>query len=163
MVQRKQFKPLRVSDIEVGEIANQARQFAEAGRRCVGETRNGLMSGPIVPGIVCMSFSVELWFKAFSCLSNPSGELPIGHDLHGLFCGLSDDIKAALIARCSLTRDQFLQAIAADATAFEAWRYSYEWPARQLPSNGGQEVMKVNLLFIEKLSDACDQVYEGLK
>jgi hypothetical protein len=163
MSQRRQFKRLLVSDIVVGAIASQARQFAEAGRRCIGEMRNGVMPGPVVPGIVCMSFSVELWLKALGCLSNPSGEVPTGHDLGSLFLGLSDEIQAALIARCGRPRDLFLQAIEADAKAFEVWRYSYEWAARHPPSTDGLEVMTVNLLLLNTLPDACDQVYEEFK
>lgn len=117
----------------------------------------------MVPGIVCLSFSVELWFKALGCLSNPAGEVPTGHELDVLFLGLSNEIQSTLITMSSFTRDEFLQAIKADSKAFETWRYSYEWAARQPPSADGLDVMSVNLLLLNTLPDACNQVYEEFK
>lgn len=163
VAQKGQRKRLKVGDIVVGAIATEARSFTEAGRRCLGDMRHGVIPGPVGPGIVCMSFAVELWFKALGCLSNPAGEVPSGHDLSALFNLLSTDIQDALIARCAQTRMHFLNALQEDAKAFETWRYSYEWAARQPASQDGLEVMTVNLLLTNVLPDACDQVYEAFK
>ena len=163
MAQKSQRARLKVSDIVVGAIATQARNFTEAGQRCLGDLRHGAVPGPIGPGIVCMSFAVELWFKALGCLSDPSGEVPTGHDLIALFNMLSTDIQDALLARCGQTKAYFLRALHEDARAFETWRYSYEWAARQPVPQDGLSVMTVNLLLTNTLPDACDQVYEMFK
>lgn len=163
MAQKNQRKRLKVSDIVIGAIANEARQFTEAGRRCIGERKHGSIPGPIGPGIVCMTFAVELWLKALGCLSNPSGDVPTGHDLIALFNELSKDIQDALIARCGQPREYFLHVLQEDARAFEVWRYAYEQEARQADSEDGLIVMTVHLLLTDTLPIACDQVYEEFK
>jgi len=163
MAQKNSRKALLVSDIVVGAIATQAKQFAEAGRRCLGDMTHGAIPGPIIPGIVCMSFSVELWFKALGCLSDPVGEIPTGHNLLALFNKLSSDIQDALIARCGQTRAPFLRSLEEDARAFETWRYSYEWAARQPISQDGVDLMTVNMLLTDVLPNASEQVYDEFK
>lgn len=162
MAQRSQRKRFKVSEIVVDAIAHEARQFAEAGRRCIGDRKHGSIPGPIGPGIVCMTFAVELWLKALGCLSNPSGDVPTGHDLVALFNGLSKDIQDALIARCGQPREYFLQVLQEDARAFEVWRYAFEQEALQASSHG-EIVMTVHLLLTDTLPTACDQVYQEFK
>jgi hypothetical protein len=161
MAQRGQRKRLKVSDIVVEAIANEAREFAEAGRRCFGDMKHGSTPSPIGPGIVCKTFAVELWFKALGCISNPEGEVPTGHDLNALFNSLSQGIQDALIARCGQPRAYFLQVLQEDARAFEVWRYSFEQNALQAPS--GEIVMCIHQLITDALPIACDQVYEEFK
>ena len=163
MAQKGPRKRLKVSDIVVGAIATEARSFAEAGRLCMGERKHGSIPGPIGPGIVCMSFAGELWFKALGCLSNPSGDVPTGHDLATLFNGLSPDIQNALIARCGQPRAYFLSVLQEDARTFEVWRYAFEQEAIQAGSPDGLIVMGVNLLLTDTLPVVCDQVYEEFK
>lgn len=163
MTQRPQRKRLKVSDILVEAIATEARSFADAGRLCMGNRKHGSIPGPIGPGIVCMSFAVELWFKALGCLSNPSGDVPTGHDLAALFNALSPDIQDALIARCEQPRAYFFKVLQEDAKAFEVWRYAYEQEAIQADSPDGLIAMTVHLLLTNALPIACDQVYEEFK
>lgn len=160
MAQKRQRRRLKVTDIVVGAIAAEARNFAEAGRRCMGEMKHGSIPGPIGPGIVCMSFAVELWFKALGCLSDPSGDVPTGHDLAALFSGLSSDIQDALIARCGHPRAYFLSVLQEHARTFEVWRYAYEQEAIQADSTDGLIGMSVHMLLTHALPIACDQVYE---
>ena len=114
------------------------------------------------PGIVCMSFAIELWFKALGCLSDPQGDVPTGHDLLALFNGLSQEIQDALIARCGQPRAYFLNVLQQDAKTFEVWRYAYEQQALQ-DSSDGLIVMVVHRLLTDALPLACDQVYEDFK
>jgi hypothetical protein len=163
MAQRHPRKRLKVSDIVIGAIATEARSFTDAGRLCMGDRMHGSIPGPIGPGIVCMSFAVELWFKAFGCLSNPSGDVPTGHDLAALFNGLSPDIQDALIARCGQPRAYFLNVLQEDARTFEVWRYAFEQEAIQAGSPDGLIVLGVHLLLTDTLPMVCDQVYEEFK
>lgn len=162
MAQKSQRKRLKVSDIVVGAIAADARSFAEAGRRCIGEIKHGAIPGPMGPGIVCTSFAIELWFKALGCLSDPYGDVPTGHDLLALFNGLSQEIQDALIARCGQPRAYFLNVLQQDAKTFEVWRYAYEQQALQ-DSSDGVIVLGVHRLLTDALPLACDQVYEDFK
>lgn len=160
MAQKGQRRRLKVSDIVVGAIATDARGFAEAGRRCIGEIKHGAIPGPMGPGIVCMSFAIELWFKALGCLSDPQGDVPTGHDLLALFNGLSQEIQDALIVRCGRPRAYFLHVLQQDAKTFEVWRYAYEQEAFQ---PDGEIVLTVHRLLTDALPLACDQVYEDFK
>lgn len=161
MKQRSQRKRIKVSEIVIDAIAHEARQFAEAGRRCIGDRKHGSTPGPIGPGIVCMTFAVELWLKALGCLSRPTGDVPTGHDLFALFNGLSKDIQDALIARCGQPRGYFLEVLQEDARAFEVWRYSFEQEALQAGS--GEIVMSVHLLLTDTLPAVCELVYQEFK
>lgn len=159
---QKNRKSIKVVDIVVGAIAFEAKQFAEAGRRCFGDMQNGSIPGPIAPGIVCTAFSIELWFKALYCIANPAGEVPSGHDLFRLFEMLPDEMRTALIERCSTTTEAFLQALRSDAKTFETWRYAYEWGAKNPPTKDGLEIMTVTLLLQKSLPTACEQLYDTL-
>ena len=70
MAQKGPRKRLKFSDIVVGAIAT------EAGGLCIGDRKHGSIPGPIGPGIVCMSFAVELWFKALALLMIALGASP---------------------------------------------------------------------------------------
>ena len=163
MSQKGQRRRLKVSEIVVGAIAADARSFAEAGRRCIDEIKLGAIRGPMGPGIVCMSFAIELWFKALGCLSDPQGDVPIGHDLLALFNGLSQEVQDALIARCGQPRAYFLNVLQEDAKTFEVWRYAYEQQALQADSSDGLIVMSIPRLLTDALPMACDRVYEDFK
>ncbi len=150
--------PIPVSSIDVRAIRGQARQFGKAAQLCIPEPmRNGVLEGPITPGIVCASFAVELWFKAMLCAGNPTGILPLGHNLLDLFDSLPESVRLALIEKCDLTSPEFLEFLAEDARVFETWRYSYEHgalatePVHALSANTG-------MMF--KLFRACDVVDE---
>ena len=163
MTKGNQRKRIQVSSIVVDAIAHEARQFAEGGRRCLGDRKHGTAPGPIGPGIVCMTFSVELWLKALGCMSYPTGDVPTGHDLFVLFNGLSKEIQDALVARCGQPRENLLQVLREDARAFETWRYTFEQQALQPGSKDGLVVMTVHLLLTDHLPTVCDQVYEEFK
>ena len=105
----------------------------------------------------------KLWFKALGCLSDPQGDVPIGHDLLALFNGLSQEIQDALIARCGQPRAYFLNVLQEDAKTFEVWRYAYEQQALQADSSDGLIVMSIPRLLTDALPMACDRVYEDFK
>lgn len=72
MAQRHPRKRLKVSDIVNGADCHQGKKLHRCGSAYAWAIGSMVQSpGPIGPGIVCMSFAVELWFKALGCLSNP--------------------------------------------------------------------------------------------
>ena len=93
MSQKGQRRRLKVSEIVVGAIAADARSFAEAGRRCIDEIKLGAIRGPMGPGIVCMSFAIELWFKALGGI----GGVAFASQLVGTLIGILIAVFGAAI------------------------------------------------------------------
>jgi hypothetical protein len=159
MNQERKRKRFLVKQIHVGAICEQAKAFSEASKRCLADFRDGVVPGPVVPGVVCGAFSLELWFKALYCAANPDGEVPIGHDLFALFIKLPEEIQTALIDRSAYPPPRFRDALLEDAKVFETWRYSYEHATGEPPPADGLEVLTVHLLTHNVLPAACEQVY----
>jgi len=94
---------------------------------------------PLVPGVVCTAFSIELGFKALIARTTPPPRI---HDLKKLFEKLPQEIQDRVVTACSPTRATFDSSLAAIANVFEEWRYVYE-----------QQTVQLDMAFLQRLAD----------
>ena len=94
----------------------------------------------LIPGVVCLAFSIELGLKAM-LLS--SGKPPKTHNLFKLFQLLPQPIQGEVVAACGAPREAFDASLGTAANTFEEWRYIYE-----------MENPNVDLAFMSALADA---------
>jgi len=94
----------------------------------------------LIPGVVCLAFSIELGIKA---MLRSSGKPPKSHNLVTLFKLLPQPIQDQVVAACGAPREAFDAALGAAANAFEEWRYVYE-----------MENPSIDLAFMSALADA---------
>lgn len=106
-------------------MAGLANSFLLAAKRCSEQTQlpSGDMAWPVVPGVVCTAFAVELHVKAI--LTTEKNE-STGHELDKLFSKLSKDSQSVLQQRLALTESEFSRKIHEVSGAFVEWRYVYE-------------------------------------
>ncbi len=94
---------------------------------------------PLVPGVVCTAFSIELGFKALVAKTIVP---PKVHDLRKLFELLPQTVQDRVVTACSPTRASFDASIAAVANVFEEWRYIYE-----------KQEVQLDMAFLQRLAD----------
>ena len=118
-----------------------ANAFWMASARCMEQRRisPAQFNMPLVPGVVCAAFSIELGLKS---LVAKTKQPPKTHDLRKLFELLPQEIQDRLVVACSPTRAAFNSSIAAISNVFEEWRYVYE-----------QETVQLDMAFLQRLAD----------
>lgn len=160
--QRRGRLSINGSAMNIDAIAREARQFADAGQRCLADFYDGVSTGPMEPGVVCTALAIEMWFKAFHCMAFPDKPIPGGHDLFKLFQALPDATQDKLIARSHASSDWFHRCLEEDARVFETWRYTYERWSVDTEKAQGAEPLSVSLLVMRTLAGACEEVYADL-
>lgn len=109
--------------------------------------RPGQFQMLLIPGVVCMAFSIELGMKALL----PKGTAaPRTHDLNTIFSMLDSSVRGQIIAACERGEAEFNALLKKVARAFEEWRYVYE-----------QERPEIELGFLQKLADAVRLATDG--
>ena len=118
-----------------------ANSFWMASARCMEQRRISptQFNMPLVPGVVCAAFSIELGFKS---LVARTASPPKTHDLKKLFELLPQATQDRIVTACSPTRAVFNMSIAAVANVFEEWRYVYE-----------QDKVELDMAFLQRLAD----------
>lgn len=101
----------------------------------------------LIPGVVCMAFSIELGIKAMIL---PAGIPPKTHNLAKLFIELPSNIQNKIIAACGTQREMFFDALSKVANSFEDWRYVYE-----------MENPTIDLSFLSALADAVREATDA--
>jgi hypothetical protein len=94
----------------------------------------------LIPGVVCLAFSIELGMKAILL---PSQKPPKTHNLSKLFGLLPSEVQDQIILACGRPRQAFDVALDSVAKSFEEWRYVYDL-----------EQPQVDLPFLSQLADA---------
>lgn len=99
----------------------------------------------IIPGIVCLAFSIELGLKAIlvGC-EKPAN----GHELLDLFERLPTEDKTEIERLTVGNSDCFIEQISLVSNAFVKWRYLYEHPGWS----------NISVEFLMQLHTAVDQV-----
>ncbi len=111
---------------------------------------DGILTSIVVPGIVCLAFSVELELKAM-LLTLHLLPLKPEHNLFKLFNRLPDYVQADVLQLCSARQPSFCKSLKEVSESFVTWRYSYE-----------HGLLEVNLAFLQDLSKACEAEYVKL-
>ena len=94
----------------------------------------------LIPGVVCLAFSIELGIKSILLASR---NVPKTHNLAKLFVALPKDVQDSVVSACGQPRSVFDVSLAAIANVFEDWRYIYEL-----------DNPKIDLSFLNSLADA---------
>jgi hypothetical protein len=133
-------------------MKNSAISFWHGSTRCLEQRRNTPYNYnmALIPGVVCMAFSIELGFKAL--LSEAEKDVPQIHDLDKLFSKLEPREQKRIIELCGVEVQDFYPAIEAIAKVFIQWRYIYE------PDNA-----QLDVGFLQSLSDATYTVVTKLE
>ena len=154
---RPRCKMIPVKDIQLADVRKQAIDFYHLANLAMNPTPNGIIVGPFVAYVVCMAFSVEIWFKALYCQKNPEGKIPNGHNLYKIFKLLPIDIQEEIIEHCNMSSKGFMENLKLDAKTFETWRYSYEYNAGTV---GPRYPLRVNNSFLIRISESCHQIFD---
>lgn len=131
---------------EARGISKLAQTFLIASNTCQ-ERRpltNGQLEMPLIPGIVCMAFSVELNFKA---IIKAQGKEAKGHILDDLYFMVSEPERTSIVTHTGFSVEEFREKLSRAANAFVDWRYVYE-----------HEGISLDVDFLRKLSVATQQV-----
>nr|WP_316643383.1 hypothetical protein [uncultured Roseateles sp.] len=104
-----------------------SREFYRGYELCWG---NGLPAADgkqnaLIPGVVCLAFSIELGLKAIILATQPS--VP-GHKLDVLFGLLTPEDRDTVIRHTGYEQSRFEKELAAVSSAFVEWRYIHEKP-----------------------------------
>ena len=86
----------------------------------------------LIPGVVCLAFSVELGMKAILL---PAGKPPKTHNLTKLFHLLPQHIQDQVVVACGRPCGAFEVALNSVANAFEDWRYVYDMDNPSVDAN----------------------------
>ncbi len=101
----------------------------------------------LIPGVVCLAFSVELGIKAMLLAA---GSPPKIHNLAKLFGLLSQLVQDQVVAACGKPRVEFDMALDGVANAFEEWRYIYD-----------VDKPSIDIAFLSSLADAIKLATES--
>ena len=104
-----------------------SRTFYRGYELCYGSglPSHGGHDNAIIPGIVCLAFSIELGLKS---LLQAVGDSAHRHNLKDFFDRLSDVEKEEVICEAGIEDGSFHENLALIADAFIKWRYIYEQP-----------------------------------
>lgn len=129
-------------------ILNIAKGFLLAAKRCFEQRQlqMGQIQAPIVPGVVCTTFSIELSLKAVLIIES---KIVKGHELDELYKKLSPDSKLVLQKKLSLSQSDLQNKLAEVSKVFEKWRYIYE-----------SETTKLDIDFLKKLAVVANDLAE---
>jgi hypothetical protein len=97
----------------------------------------------IVPGVVCLAFSIELGLKA---LAEAEGAKSWGHRFAELFNRLSPGLQQSLVGDTGLSRSAFSAELATATDTFVEWRYVHE-----------QSRPRANLQFLQAFARAIQK------
>lgn len=124
------------------QAQNSSKAFYLAFQRCIEQRQlpNGQVQFLVVPGVVCVAFSIELGFKA---LVLRAGGSVSGHKLKELFNALEPSTQQIIFEAVDIERQKFESSLEAASNAFVEWRYIYE-----------QESANVDMEFLSKLAKA---------
>ena len=130
-------------------VLSLSKEFHRGFELCYGNglpANNGVKNA-IVPGVVCLAFSIELALKAILVGRNSSSG---GHHYVDLFAKLPDEIKTEIERLTIGDEGSFTNRLEAVSNAFVEWRYIFEEPGYH----------SIDIEFLAKLYAAVTQIGE---
>ena len=133
--------------MELQLLRNNASAFKKSAERSLEQrpSPNGQIEFFIVPGVVNLAFSIELYLK-FLLAKNETPSR--GHKLLALFDSLDSTIKQEIIDLTDYDKDEFESLLSKHTEAFVEWRYIHE---RNVSIN-------VDIKFMRKLIDCVESI-----
>jgi HEPN domain-containing protein len=133
--------------VELQLLRNNASAFKKSAERSLEQRPfpNGQIEFFIVPAVVNLAFSIELYLK-FLLAKNETPSR--GHKLLALFDSLDSTIKQEIIDLSDYDKDEFESLLSKHTEAFVEWRYVHE---RNVSIN-------VDLKFMRKLIDCVESI-----
>lgn len=130
-------------------IANISKGFLLAAERCFEQRQlsDGQIQAPLVPGVVCTAFSIELSLKAVLTIENKEST---GHKLNELYGKLSPDSQLVLQNSLSLRKSELWNKLTKVSKVFVKWRYIYE-----------SESIQLDIDFLKRLAVAVKDLAES--
>lgn len=130
------------------DIACLGKNFLEAAKKCDSQEieRVGWSHSLLVPIVVNMAFSCELFFKAILKYHNQEIKT---HNMEKLFERLPEDVQKQLVDICDCDEEEFRNSLRRVSNYFEEWRYLYE----RHPST-------VEYIFLRELSEKLLELTE---
>lgn len=134
---------LKEMEIEPKRISSHALSFLKAAERCSEQrkTSDGKSEWLMIPGNVCLAFSIELNLKVLIYQENHNPTET--HNIEKLFKQLNGKTQNKIINDLGIGKSEFLNALNQVANAFEFWRYVYE---------NQNSSFSFNLLFLKQLA-----------
>ena len=134
--------------MELQSLRNNASAFKKSAERSLEQRQltNGQIESYVVPAIVNLAFSIELYLK-FLLLAEKK-TLKKTHRLLDLFNLLDSTTKQKIINLTKYDKDEFESLLSKHTEAFEDWRYIYE----------KNESISANMEFMKKLVDCVESI-----
>lgn len=107
------------------DIVCLGKNFLEAAKKCDSQEIEhvGWSHSLLVPIVVNMAFSCELFFKAILKYHNQEIKT---HNMERLFERLPEDVQKQLVDICDCDEEEFRNSLRRVSNYFEEWRYLYE-------------------------------------
>jgi len=134
--------------VELQLLRNNASAFKKSAERSLEQrpSPNGQIEFFIVPAVVNLAFSIELYLK-FLLAKNETPD-STDHNLSKLFDLLDSTIQQEIIDLADYDKDEFELLLSKHTEAFVEWRYIHE---RNVSIN-------VDLKFMRKLIDCVESI-----
>jgi hypothetical protein len=128
-------------------LRNIAHTFHIAAERCfqMKPLPDGKIESPLIPGIVNLAFSSELYLKYIIA---KEGEPRKGHELAKLFKWLNPEAQNNIIKMTKYNEKEFEKLLFEHSNAFVDWRYLHDKNVS----------MHVNIRFMERLTCSVESV-----
>ncbi len=133
--------------VELQLLRNNASAFKKSAERSL-EPRplpNGEFESPIVPAVVNLAFSIELYLKYLLAKNKKQCR---GHKLLDLFNSLYPTVKQEIIKLTEYDEEEFKILLNKHTEAFVEWRYLHEQ----------NESININIEFMRKLIDCLESI-----
>jgi len=127
-------------------ISQFAHTFIIAAERCSLPRKlpDGQIEMPLIPGLICRAFSIELNFKAIITQENHTER---GHELSDLFDKINESTRTEIINKSGYSKSIFYKNLKEASDTFIKWRYMYE-----------QGSIHCDLGFLKVLSDVAQDI-----
>jgi HEPN domain-containing protein len=136
--------------VDLQLLRNNASAFKKSAERSLEQRQfsNGQIEFFIVPAVVNLAFSIELYLK-FLLAKNKT--LRWGHNLLDLFNSLDSKIQQEIIDLTDYDKDEFESLLSKHTEAFHDWRYIHEKINKR---------KDVDLKFMKKLIDCVESIVD---
>jgi len=132
-------------------LINNARAFKKSADRSLEEKPlpNGQIEFLVVPAVVNLAFSIELYLKFLLVKNNISAR---SHDLSELFNNLDSITQQKIINSTSYDENEFKSLLSKHKKAFIEWRYLHEVNTE----------IEAILVFMKKLSNCLEDIAKNM-
>jgi len=133
-------------------LKNNANAFRMSAERSLEQKKlpNGKIESFLVPAVVNLAFSIELYFKFLIFSENKDKEIKKTHQLWELFNFLSEATQQEIMNLIECNNDKFKTILEKHSNTFIDWRYLHE--------NEKNKKINAEIVFLQKLANCLENI-----